>query len=645
MMLLALMSVMSLIMVLTVSPDMLINGYYGNFRGSFYAADSGLNIARQQLVNQISSSTYVSQTVCPDGWGTGAQAGCTGLPLSNATGASGAAGQVIAALLSTGSSGYGSLRSLNVASTAAAASWPGNFQLINTTACPSTFAPVAGTPTAQSSNNGLVTAYLYQFQYQLCSLGRAQSGQQVYTSENGVVNLTISTVGTKRTYSFAAWGGFISNFPTNSGPLIGGTFEGPMFTNGAWQFEAGQKYIFTGPVGQSSPNIDYYNNGWCDEPTASYNCNGAAIAPTFEGPLSLNQPTIPQPTDDFSQKWAVLDGVGCGEGGTTCGTGTPANPTNAQMNSVLKDINGNAYPSGGASTGVFLPYSSNTMTGGGIYVEGNASVVLTPGTDSNGNLAQVYTITQGSTTTTVTIPVWNPANNAPPAGSAAQTTVASGTKKLTLSGVPMNNVPATPQQGTLLYVDGTINSIQGPAEGQAAIQSYAQVTVVANQTVNITGDLRYTTEPNSLNTTDTYWQYSPTTGQLLDTGQALGVFTANGNINLSTTYHDQNLWVDGALAPVGSNCASNMCGFTTYKPGTTSNQQIGVFTNFGAQSQTNIFGGTMTTQIEYYDNRFGAGSFGPPWFPTATVTQNAINPGPPTVTVTVNRMSWSTTPQ
>jgi Tfp pilus assembly protein PilX len=59
-MLLTLMSVMSLIMVLTVSPDMLINGYYGNFRGSFYAADSGLNMARQQLVNQISSSTYVS---------------------------------------------------------------------------------------------------------------------------------------------------------------------------------------------------------------------------------------------------------------------------------------------------------------------------------------------------------------------------------------------------------------------------------------------------------------------------------------------------------------------------------------------------------------------------------------------------------
>jgi hypothetical protein len=160
---------------------------------------------------------------------------------------------------------------------------------------------------------------------------------------------------------------------------------------------------------------------------------------------------------------------------------------------------------------------------------------------------------------------------------------------------------------------------------------------VANQTVNITGDLRYTTEPNSLNTTDTYWQYSPTTGQLLDTGQALGVFTANGNINLSTTYHDQNLWVDGALAPIGQSCASNMCGFTT-------SGSINTFNNFGAQSQTNIFSGSMKVQNLWYDSRFATG-FGPPWFPTASVSQNDINPGPPTVTATVSRMSWSTTPQ
>jgi hypothetical protein len=440
------------------------------------------------------------------------------------------------------------------------------------------------------------------------------------------------------------WGGFVSNYATNSAPLIGGTFEGPMFTNGAWQFENGQKYIFTGPVGQVSPNVDYDINGtWYDSPTSSYSKNGTTVAPTFDGPLSLNQPTIPLPTDDFSQKWAVMDGIGCGETGSpACGNGTPLNPTKAQMNAVLKDINGNAYPTGSTpSSGVFLPYScvgsTCTMNGGGIYVEGSASVALSVGTDTNGNLAQIYAITQGSTTTTVTVPIWNSANNASPSGAGAQTTMVSGTKSKTLSGVPMNNVPTTPQPGTMLYVDGSISSLQGPGEGQASIQDHSQVTIVANQSVNITGDLRYKTEPNSLDTNDTYLKTDPTTGKLLDTGQALGVFTANGNINLSTSYSDQNLWVDGALAPIGQSCASNMCGFTT-------SGSINTFNNFGAQSQTNIFSGSMKVQNLWYDSRFATG-FGPPWFPTASVSQNDINPGPPTVTATVSRMSWSTTPQ
>src|ERR1700686_1588882 len=51
--LLLLLTAMSLTMVLSVSSDMLINGYYRNYRSSFYAADSGLNIARQAMVSTI----------------------------------------------------------------------------------------------------------------------------------------------------------------------------------------------------------------------------------------------------------------------------------------------------------------------------------------------------------------------------------------------------------------------------------------------------------------------------------------------------------------------------------------------------------------------------------------------------------------
>src|SRR5437660_12423843 len=51
--LLLLLTGLSLAMVISVRSDMLINGYYRNFRGSFYAADSGLNIARQAMMNNL----------------------------------------------------------------------------------------------------------------------------------------------------------------------------------------------------------------------------------------------------------------------------------------------------------------------------------------------------------------------------------------------------------------------------------------------------------------------------------------------------------------------------------------------------------------------------------------------------------------
>ena len=51
--LLMLLMALALTMVLSVSSDVLINGYYRDYRASFYAADSGLNIIRQDMVNQF----------------------------------------------------------------------------------------------------------------------------------------------------------------------------------------------------------------------------------------------------------------------------------------------------------------------------------------------------------------------------------------------------------------------------------------------------------------------------------------------------------------------------------------------------------------------------------------------------------------
>src|SRR5438094_431993 len=63
--LLSMTAALGLVMFLSGSSDMLINAYYRNFRGSFYAADSGLNIARVQLVNQVISQVPATFAVPP----------------------------------------------------------------------------------------------------------------------------------------------------------------------------------------------------------------------------------------------------------------------------------------------------------------------------------------------------------------------------------------------------------------------------------------------------------------------------------------------------------------------------------------------------------------------------------------------------
>ena len=51
--LLMLLTGMVVAMVMAINSDMLINGFYRDFRGGFYAADSGLAVVRQDMANQM----------------------------------------------------------------------------------------------------------------------------------------------------------------------------------------------------------------------------------------------------------------------------------------------------------------------------------------------------------------------------------------------------------------------------------------------------------------------------------------------------------------------------------------------------------------------------------------------------------------
>jgi Tfp pilus assembly protein PilX len=623
--LLSMMSLIALAMVLSSSTDMMINGYYSNARGSFYAADSGLSIARQQLLSQI-------MALVPPAFGT--------MPSDAATTA-----------LNNVTAMYASSTPLNAGK--ALNSWGEAFVIPNTAACPTTFILPAGqfTTTSWSSSTGKPTGYQYIYNYNICAVGTANGSEQTTVSESGSFILNISQQ-ESTSVSFSIFGGWVGSYPVCLGALIPGTMTGPMFTNDAWEFMPGGAYIFTDPVGQANPDADFWFGGDCiQSPTSYYTLNNQTIKPTFEGnpPFSLGQPPQTSPTDSFSQEWAVIDGRGCGEGNNACGDPTSPSPpiiTPATLNVNLKNAAGTAYPSTGASSGVYFNYTTNggvnTMAGGGFYVEGDANVALS----TSGTWAQVISITQGSgssaTTTTITIdPVATSSNCLGQTGTTTITTQGGSSAPTIVSfcSVPMNQIPTIPQPGTMLYVNGNILSMSGPGQGVPAIQDGAQLTIVAHGNVDITGDVVYKTEP--VTTTDN--QYVPGSNPPCcnglpaatlipgnDKNQVLGIFTANGNINLMSPYSsNNNLQVDGSLAPLQQN--SFWCFTCT--------GYINTFNNVGGQIQSGICGCDMDTENTYFDRRFTArAGFAPPWFPATTVKVSSTTVV--TTNATVQRVQW-----
>jgi hypothetical protein len=580
---------------------------------------------------------------------------------------------------------YNSFTSLNAGQ--ASSSWPEKFMVpssitgCSTSVCfptPSNPNPQCILPTnpqiTATNSSGQPTQYQYTFNYTICSVGRAQAPQQVATKEIGsvIVTVTAQTAGTTpEPVSFAAFGGFINNFSTCQGPLASGTMTGPFFTNGSWNFGTGGTYIFTDPVGQASPNADFiFSSGWgggapscngvsgCDCKNASSDSySGQTIAPTFQSGFNRNQPAVALPADDFTEQWAVIDGKGCGEAGTTCGVSAPPYPTNAQLNAALTNVaNGTPYPLLGATTGVYLPYCTggvgcttpNTITGGGFYVEGDASIQLSLGTDGSGNPTQTYAITQpnsggtgghrggsrggsGNTVTTITVNI-----------NANTTTVSQSPAgvpaTLTLAGVPENKTGSSVQEGALVYVDGTITGLKGPSQGTASLQDYYATTIAANGNIDVTGDLIYNHEPVTLNSSDTLIAGN-------DYNQVLGLFTANGDIVWSSSYSNHNVEIDASMAALNSSCTSSssqsICGFAT--SGT-----VGTVTIVGGRIESNAHSVSLNAVNTYFDRRFTSRQgFAPPWFPSTTVPENDITtaPSPPLVSPSTQRLTWVTWPQ
>lgn len=616
--LLTLLSAASVAIVLLVSSDTLINGYYGNFRGSFYAADSGVNVVVESIANKI--QTTANPAVNPP------------LPAGTAW---------LNSTYAPYQANYYQIGDPN--------SWNAQFEMIGNPVTPSNPgglvlqgpSTLAGQPSFCDAS-GKCT---YIYGYTVTVKGQSTGTEAEEVTESGILTYssTLGNGGNNNPPSFSHWGAFITNYSDCQGPLVPGTMTGPFFTDGQWNFGnfSNPGYTFVDSIGEPGSNVSWWPNNCSD---SAYNAPPKNFSlPNFESGFQPNQAVVTPPSNSYSQAQAVLNGAG-----TSCSSGscTATPPTSSQMSQELKTISGAAYPSSGnpPSSGVYIPYytsngqnvygASGGGAAGGFYISGNASVTLTAGTDSGNNPTQTYTITQGSarsaTTTTITVD--------PFAGSSGTTTVSSsGSPTLTLTGIPSQLNPDTgqpevqddpsgnPVYPTMIYVNGEITGLTGTIANQAGVTvTTGNITggTGVDTDINITGDITYTSSPVGVP--------SDTLNSSTNAG-VLGIFT-NTNIYLNPDSKG-NLTVDASLAALSGQTGTNAnSGFYT-------NRSINTWTILGGRAEDHAHAVSINQGNTYYDRRF-AGNFAPPWFPTE-VPQPGSNPVPPTpANVSVTRTSW-----
>jgi Tfp pilus assembly protein PilX len=605
--LLMLLSGLALAMAWSTRSDMLIGGYYRNSRGSFYAADSGLNIVRQAMTNQFTplpTGILIDPTKNPPGTP----------PVSNA-----AIANLVQGLQNT-YSGYTSLTGAGTGS--AVNSWPEKFALapgannpsLVETACTwnTTVAPPVGQPksgTCMGANPVLPTVsanFVYTYKYTITVQGQSKGNENTILTDSGIISIESDSNLQNGNKKFSAYGMFIDQQPLCSGTLVPGTITGPVFTNGSWNFGTSGKYTFTDNVEQVNDQAGY------GSPCAGVAGNaGGGVAPTFQNGFTRDATAIALPTNSYNQEQAVVDGKGV----------SAAPPSNTTLASTMRDVNTNPYPSGGTNSGVFLPYTStkvggktvNVFTGGGILVQGNASVTLS----TTGNSAQVYQITQGGTTTTISIdPVAN------------TTTISAGGAPTVITGVPQMLDPSTGADlgyDTMLYVNGNITGLSGPAnQTSPAIQNGTALTITAASGVTITGNITYTTEP--VGTVGSNVDALLSGG---DTGQALGIFTAGGNIDMHAPTSNGNLEIDASLATISQGGSGGLVN---------TGNAINQLTIVGGRIQNTIQNINTTKRNVLFDQRYATG-FSPPWFPSTGIGAGNVNAAP-YKNLKVSRLSW-----
>ncbi|MCD4781485.1 MAG: DUF4900 domain-containing protein [Candidatus Omnitrophica bacterium] len=207
-------------------------------------------------------------------------------------------------------------------------------------------------------------------------------------------------------------------------------FEGPVHTNERFSFAFNPGGIFDGAISQHLTKARFYNNG--SPVLIDHHFNGSADVPIFNSSFLRGEATIVLPSS--VQKGDLQDQA---TGGT--------------------NIVGN---------GIFVSNDGVNLTGG-IFIRGDSTIVL--GVDGSGNAT--YNISEPTTGSMFIIV--DQVNNT--------TSVDDGSVVNVYTGVPdgMDDV------GTIIYVDGQVDSISG------VVQQDTEITVSSEWDIIVGGDLKY----------------------------------------------------------------------------------------------------------------------------------------------------------
>lgn len=348
--------------------------------------------------------------------------------------------------------------------------------------------------------------------------------------------------------NFARYALFTNHHGMPSGDTVWFTnntdFSGPLHTNERYSFAFNPGGTFDGLVTQHLTTARFYNNG--SPFLADADSNPPRDVPTFNA--------------DFNR-----------------GVNEINLESSVTQQNLMDEARGGDRSS--ISNGVYVPNSSGNLTGG-IFVKGDGSIQM--GVDADGNA--VYTVTQGSTTKTITV------------NKTAQTTTvqSGGTGPVTYNGVP----DGTDHVGTILYVDGGINSLKG------TVQKDTEVTVSSQNDIVITDNVVY----------QEYNAGPPVNAD--DKTNLLGIVCWGGNVRVGNAAPD-DVNIHGTI--MARNGIFTVDNYDSGASRGTATLLGGAITDFyGAFGQFNSGTGQMVhgyARNFVYDSRMATGK-SPPYFPS-----------------------------